>query len=249
MRRTVRDKLAAPVDRNPPAARRAERRQGAIVPALAKRIAFSLPAATDRMLGREALQGLDKALLKPTGLSPRRQAELKALFASMTASIPGAADYRIELRASQRIGANALALPSGIVVVTDALVELAANDDELIAVLAHEIGHLRQRHGLRRLLQDSATLLVLVAVTGDIGSMVSLGAALPNLLLQSKYSRDFEREADDFAFAYLKRHSIAPESLTAILLRMEKKFGASGASYWSSHPSAQERAERSRAAR
>jgi Zn-dependent protease with chaperone function len=218
------------------------------IPALAKQVAFSLPAATDRMLGQEALEGLDKVLLEPTQLTPKRRAELMALFSDMAASIPGAAGYRLELRASKRIGANALALPSGIVVVTDPLVKLANSDDELIAVLAHEIGHLRQRHGLRRVLQDSATALVVIAVTGDIGSVVSLTAALPALLVQSKYSRDFEREADDFALDYLKRRAIPAESLTAILLRMEKKAGAPGSfpDYLSSHPATKERAERSR---
>ncbi|MBI5107371.1 MAG: M48 family metallopeptidase, partial [Rhodocyclales bacterium] len=119
------------------------------IPALAKGIAFNLPVATDRMLGEEALTGLDATLLEPTRLPPRRQMELRTLFADMTAGIPGAAGYRIELRASKAIGANALALPSGLVVMTDSLVELAACDDELVAVLAHEIGHLEQRHGLR----------------------------------------------------------------------------------------------------
>jgi len=218
------------------------------IPALARQVAFSLPASTDRMLGQEALAGLDKALLEPTKLSPKRQAELKGLFSDMTAGIPGASDYRIELRASKMIGANALALPSGIVVVTDPLVDLASNDGELIAVLAHEIGHLRQRHNLRRVLQDSATVLVVIAVTGDIGSIISLTAALPALLVQSRYSRNFEREADDFAFDYLKQRAIPAESLTAILRRMEKKAGASGKfpDYLSSHPTTQERAERSR---
>ena len=221
------------------------------IPALAKQVAFRLPATTDRMLGQEALQGLDRVLLQPTRLPPKRIAELRSMFADMAAGIQGAGDYRLELRASKAIGANALALPSGIVVMTDPLVELAANDQELIAVLAHEIGHLRQRHGLRRVLQDSATALVIIVVTGDIGSVVSLTAALPALLVQSKYSRDFEREADDFALDYLKRRAIPAESLTAILLRMEKKAGSSGKlpDYLSSHPATQERAERSRALR
>ncbi len=218
------------------------------IPALAKQVASSLPAATDRMLGQEALEGLDKVLLQPTRLAPKRQAELRALFSDMAAGIPGAGGYRLELRASKMIGANALALPSGIVVVTDPLVELAKSDDELIAVLAHEIGHLRQRHGLRRVLQDSATVLVVVAVTGDIGSVVSLSAALPAQLMKSKYSRDFEREADDFAFDYLKRRAIPAESLSAILQRMEKKSAAPGSlpDYLSSHPATRERVERSR---
>jgi predicted Zn-dependent protease len=147
---------------------------------------------------------------------------------------------------SKGIGPNALALPSGIVVVTDSLVELAHSDAELIAVLAHEIGHLRQRHTLRRMLQGSATALLIVAITGDVGSIMSLAAALPTVLLNSSYSRDFEREADDFALDYLQRRSISPQALGDILLRMEKSSGGGSdiPDYLSSHPSTRERARK-----
>ncbi len=221
------------------------------IPALAKQVAFSLSPATDRMLGQEALAGLDKVFLRPSQLPPERQAGLRALFAEITTSVPGAADYRLELRTSKAIGANALALPAGIVVVTDPLVELAKNDHELTAVLAHEIGHLAQRHALRSVLHNSASALVIVAVTGDLGSLVSVTAAFPTLLVNLKYSRDFEREADDFAYDYLKRRGIPTESLNAILLRLEKKTGASRdvPDYLSSHPPVRERAERSRVTR
>ena len=159
------------------------------IPALAKQIAFGLSPSTDAMLGQEALAGLDKVLLEPTQLAPERQAEVKALFSDMTTNIDGASDYRLEFRASKKIGANALALPSGIIVITDPLVELAKNDGELTAVLAHEIGHLRQRHDLRRVLQGSATAVLIIAVTGDMSSVASLAAALPTFLVNSKYSR------------------------------------------------------------
>ena len=220
------------------------------IPAAAKQIAFRLPEATNRLLGQEALETLDQVLLQPTRLPSQRQAEVRKLFAEMTTGLPGADQYRIELRASKVIGPNALALPSGIVVVTDPLVELAKDDQELIAVLAHELGHLKQRHALRSVLQNSGTVVLLIAVTGDVSAVVSITATLPTLLVQSKYSRDFEREADDFAFDYLKQRNIPAESLTALLVRMEKKADASGGvmSYLSSHPATKERAERARAA-
>ncbi len=220
------------------------------IPTLAKRIAFGLPAASEATLGQGALAGLDNALLEPTRLSLQRQSELRLLFSDMARSIAGAGDYRLELRASHRIGANALALPSGIVVVTDALVELARNDDELIAVLAHEIGHLRQHHDLRRSLQASAPGLLIIVLTGDMSAITSLAAVLPALLIESRYSRAFEREADDFAFDYLRRRGIATESFSDILMRMEERGGATGSvpDFLSSHPASRERAERFRSA-
>lgn len=214
-----------------------------VIPAMAKQIAFSLPAATERALGQDALATLDRVLLEPTRLPKKRQDQLQALFAEMISGLPDARDYRLELRASSRIGANALALPSGIVVVTDPLIALAQADAELIAVLAHEIGHLSQRHSLRRLLQGSATAVLMIAITGDVGSAASLAATLPTVLLHSGYSRDFEREADEFALDYLKRKGIPTKALGDILLRMDQKSGGSGIpDYLSTHPAPQERA-------
>lgn len=221
------------------------------VPSLAKQVAFHLPVATDELIGKEALAELDQHFLHPSRLSPVRQAELSQHFADLQRDIPHAQRYQLVLRDSPSIGANALALPSGIIVMTDALVKLAQNEDELVGVLAHEIGHLQQRHAVRQLLQNSATALVVMVITGDIGTVTSLAAGLPTLLVQSKYSRDFEREADDFAFAYLKQHHRSPEALTGILLRMEKR-GSESASIWdvfSTHPATQERAERAKGMR
>ena len=86
------------------------------------------------------------------------------------------------------MGANAFALPNGTIVVTDDLVKLAEHDDELVAVLAHEIGHVVSRHALRRVLQDSGVMLLVAGITGDIVSISSLAAALPTLLIEAKYS-------------------------------------------------------------
>jgi predicted Zn-dependent protease len=221
------------------------------IPALAKEVASVLPPSIETALGRDALAGLDRMLLAPSELPPARQEKMRALFSNLVSSIEGAGGYRLELRSSKRLGANAFALPSGEVVVTDQLVELAQNDDELVAVLAHEIGHLRERHILRRLLQDSATVLLIAAVTGDLTSIVSLASALPAILLQAKYSRDFEREADEFALDTMKRHGVPAESFGAILLRMDERRGAAAdvPDYLSTHPAARERAERSRPAR
>lgn len=217
------------------------------IPELAKQVAFNLPVSTDKAIGRNALEGLDHVLLKPSALPLARQQHVRDLFSKMISGIEGAGDYRIELRSGGTLGANALALPSGVVVVTDGLVELAESDDELAAVFAHEIGHLQHRHSLRRLLQGSATVLVVVAVTGDLSSVASLGT-LPVVFLEVRYSRDFEREADDFALKYMQRHGLPPEAFASILLRMQRGRSEEFP-YLSTHPTTRERVERFRAGR
>ena len=219
------------------------------IPALAKQVAFALPATTEQLIASDALAALDRFVFTPSGLPPARQAALRTLHAGMTATIEGANGYRIEFRKGNRAGANALALPGGIIVVTDELVELAKDDREIEAVLAHEIGHLRQRHILRHMLQDSATALMIAVAVGDLTSLTSLAAAAPTLLLQAKFSRDFEREADDFALDYLGRQGIPPAMFGAILQRLEErrpdgtKGGPEAPDFLSTHPNTRERIE------
>ena len=89
-----------------------------------------------------------------------------------------------------------MALPSGTLIVTDAFVMLAANDDEIVSVLAHEAGHVEHHHGLRLVFQNSVVALVITWLVGDVSTLL---AAAPTALLQAKYSRDFERDADAYA--------------------------------------------------
>lgn len=220
------------------------------IPALAERVASAVPPATEVSLGRESLAMLDRVAFAPSRLPELRRRELSVLFGRMTRDLPFAAGYRLEFRASDRLGANALALPSGIIVVTDRLVEIASHDDELVAVLAHEMGHVRHRHALRHVLQGSATGLIVAAVTGDITSISSLAAGLPTALIDATYSRRFETEADDAAVAYLKSRRIPLKRFAAILSRLQAEHGRDGAGerkgrsltdYFSTHPVTEER--------
>jgi Zn-dependent protease with chaperone function len=140
------------------------------------------------------------------------------------------------------------------------MVKLSADDDELLAVLAHEIGHVVHRHGLRTLVQNSLFAFEVLAITGDVHGTSHMFLGLPVLLTELSYSRDFEREADDFALSYLMRQGISPVHFANLMRRIEKKRAAETApsnntvhgrtpkSGWqdflSTHPSMKERLRR-----
>ena len=223
------------------------------IPFLATKAAFALPAATEELMGRETLQVLDRLVLKPSKLSKERRGELSALFGAMTAGYPERRGWRLEFRSGEAVGANAFALPAGIVVVTDRLITLAKSDQEIAGVLAHEMGHVNRRHALRHLMQNSATALLIATVTGDITSITSLSATLPAVLIDAKYSRDFEQEADDAAVQYLKKAGIPVRSYADILTRLgeehrkgrhEQKTASGFGELFSDHPLIQERVRR-----
>lgn len=194
------------------------------VPSLARRAALALPPATENMLGREALATLDRVLMKPSTLEKERREQLSALFRRVAGPGTDASGYRLEFRSSPPIGANAFALPSGIVVITDELVDLARQDDELAAILAHELGHVRGRHIMRHIMQSSAAGLIVATLTGDLVSITSLAATLPTVLVDASFSREFEREADNAAIAWMKSAGIAPRRYAEILGRLQAQL-------------------------
>ncbi len=215
------------------------------IPYAAKQVAFALPHEVDESLGSGALAALDELVFEPSTLNAGYRQRLQAQFDALVAkSDMGADRIRLEFRASPVMGPNALALPSGIVIMTDELVHLATHEEEVMAVLAHEIGHIRHRHSLRGVLQNSTVALGIATVTGDLGSLTAISAALPTLLVELKYSRAFELEADGYAVDLMTTMDIEPSALGSILTRMTRGRNDETSGYFSTHPAPAERVKR-----
>ncbi|MFM8333615.1 MAG: M48 family metallopeptidase [Candidatus Methylumidiphilus sp.] len=216
------------------------------IPYLAERVAYAIPVEMEGQMGAQTLQGLDNLLFAPTALTFKQQDRAKRLFAGLLSEPSNSGARRLEFRAVQGHVANALSLPAGIVVVTDPLVALADTDEQLQAVLAHELGHAHHRHSLRSWLQNSVAALLTTAVLGDVSSVAANVAVLPTLLLESQYSRAFEEEADDFAAQSLHNRGLSSCHLGVILTKLEAapRDGQSMPGFLSSHPATEERVRR-----
>ncbi len=192
-----------------------------LVPALSTVIVKQLPVTVEQKLGQGSLELMDKHLFVASTLTEPQQQHLQQVFQRYFSD--DIRDYSLVLnfRHSADIGANAFALPSGDLLVTDDLVNLAASDFELLAVIAHEVGHVKYRHVMRRVVQDSLLVILITLATGDISTLSSAALAAPTLLLEMGYSRDFEREADQFALAFLQRHQIDTVNFSNIMARMD----------------------------
>lgn len=186
----------------------------------AARVGVTLvPPSVDAALGARALEAIDREWMRPSALPLAEQARIRGAFENALSAVPAASvpAHRLIFRAS-KLGPNAFALPGGTMVLTDELVELVDADTGVITgVLAHEIGHLRHRHGMRLLLQASAIGAVAGLVIGDFSSLI---AAVPVLLGEARYSRDAEREADAESVRILKAARISP----AVMVRFFEKI-------------------------
>ncbi|MFL6718090.1 MAG: M48 family metallopeptidase [Burkholderiaceae bacterium] len=207
------------------------------LPLAADLVASNLPPAVERRLGDATLQALDARLLAPSQLQPEQQQRIRTRFSTLADSAEDAPRFELLFRKS-RVGPNALALPAGRIVLTDELVTLLADDENaLMAVLAHELGHLHHRHLVQRLVHGAAVGAAGMALFGDASGLV---AALPTLMLDLHYSREAEREADLYAATLLKNAGLGPDTLATALERLggDKEDGPA---YLSTHPATTER--------
>ena len=219
------------------------------VPAAAKLIAHHLPPAVYEIAGEQTLRLLDQMVFEPSELDQPREQQLRAHLKSALDEHP---DQMIQIvfRKGARIGPNAFALPNGVIIFTDEMVSIAKHDDEIMAVLAHEIGHVVHRHGMRRVIQDSLMSFAVLAVTGDASGVSELFLGMPVILTELAYSRAFEREADQYALKYLTAHKIPSRRFSDLISRIDSSHKAKEgdkenrwAGYLSTHPSTRERME------
>jgi Zn-dependent protease with chaperone function len=191
------------------------------VPELAQRVADATPPSIEAKMGDQVIKGLDTkyGYFTPSKMDKSRQASIVAAMNQMCEATKNCPQYRLEFRESEAIGPNAFALPGGIVVITDDLIKLSKNDMEIVAVLAHELGHVKKRHAFRQSIQGALSGLILAAITGDVSSMAS---GLPTALMQMRYTRALEIEADAFSLQALQKACLPPKAFADILLRLAK---------------------------
>ncbi|MCC5807944.1 MAG: M48 family metallopeptidase [Opitutales bacterium] len=218
------------------------------IPLMAENAARGMPAEIETMVARESMRALDRTFLSPSALAPERKEALRDGFDAFAARKPATPTYRIEFRRS-RIGPNAFALPAGLIVITDELVELAETDAEVYAVAAHELGHVHHNHGMRSALQAAGHFIVITVFLGDVSSVLSVAAALPSVLIETGHSRRFELEADTFAAEFGMATGLGVAPLVSILESLTDAYGGEGKhlSWISTHPPTAERVELLRA--
>lgn len=197
------------------------------VPAVSRLIAYQLPADSLDTVAKETLAIMDKTYFSPSHLSQARQAGLKAHFAPVLAAFPEL-PLKVEFRRGGDIGANAFALPDGTIIFTDEMVELAQTDDELVAVLAHEIGHVALRHSMRAAIANGLLGFIYVTLVGDGAALSDLLIGLPVALTSLSYSRRHETEADRFSAAYLDRAGIDRQKFIDLMRRLGQSAACSG---------------------
>ncbi|WP_051332640.1 M48 family metallopeptidase [Cucumibacter marinus] len=136
---------------------------------------------------------------------------------------------------------NAFALPGGRIFYFSALLKASDDPDAFAGVLAHEIGHVVERHGMENAVATAGSGLLVALVLGDATGL-SVGAVVGQALIDSRFSREAERSADNFAIAAADRLGFGLEPMGDMLVDVAGGGDAERAlSLLSSHPLTDER--------
>ncbi|MCW5954875.1 MAG: M48 family metalloprotease, partial [Propionibacteriaceae bacterium] len=156
-------------------------------------------------------------------------------------------DYQFAVIRDPRI--NAFAVPGGYVYVHSGLLAALHNDDELAAVLGHEIAHVHAHHVVRQ--QEKSTVLNYTALLGTLLSIVqpAVGslATAASQAAKLQYTREFEQEADYLGARYMQAAGYDPRAMLdffTLLSDQQRLTPSSAPPYLQTHPWSDERLDR-----
>lgn len=205
------------------------------------------PPSFVETMDRANLEAFDRTIAAPTALSEGEQARLQTIFdrlASAASPAGASSDLNLRFRAMDGLGPNALALPGGTVIVTDELVQRFPDEDILAGVLGHEIAHVQEEHGLKRIYRSLSIYVLVMLIVGDVGPFLEDALLEGNLLLSLAHSREQEREADRIGIELAEKAGYEPAALAEFLEALSNEIGGRQPNGWlSTHPAPTGRAE------
>ena len=199
-----------------------------------------VPLSADKSLGDALARQLEKELVLEG--NSFRQKRLNRIAKDLLPK-KSPHQYRFSVVTDSRI--NAFAAPGGHIYFFSGLIDHASSDEEIAAVVAHEIGHVEKRHSMQQLIRTLGLIYVVKIFVGtgfEELDMIEAISELSGLLMIFNYSRAFEREADLFAAELLRERCHSIGGLIDFLKNYPNESIVSEKMNWlSTHPSNEER--------
>lgn len=194
------------------------------VPLLASRIVGLVPTAWEQSLGDTVAVQMEASLSDSGGLpicdtNPNSLAN-RAITRFGNAALEGSGSpFSLDIKVVKSDIPNAFALPGGRVYFFSALLDQAQSQDEFAGVLAHEVGHVAHRHGMEQLISSAGTGALIGFILGDMTG-ISVAAGLGSTVIDARFSRDAERQADVYAAQVAQRLDFRPSGLADLINRV-----------------------------
>ena len=219
---------------------------------LTSALADKVPAEWEKRFGESACKDLaleEKILTANAPYNAQVRVVTNALLSAL-----GATRREFQFHIIENTNLNAFAVPGGQVFIFSGLLDSAKRPEELAGVLAHEIAHVTRRHSLRNIISSAGLWLTISAFFGDAEGLTAILTDGSQFLLSQKFSRDFEREADDTGWDYLVAANVDPRGMIDFFETIRKEQEKSTAGHLANqfdilvtHPATDERMKHLRA--
>jgi predicted Zn-dependent protease len=215
------------------------------LPILAEPIASLMPLSWEERMGQN-VRGQALAILARNTkecAAPEGKAAVDALVQRLAATTETRYSFNVMVIDSPVV--NAFAAPAGYIVVFRGLLDKASSAEEVAGVVAHEMGHVIERHGTEALIRQLGLNAILGALLGDASGVGSTAAEVGSQLAVLSYGRAAEREADRVGVDMLNKADIRGAGLVAFFQRIGKEQGGDSGGvlrYLGTHPPTGERA-------
>lgn len=173
-------------------------------------IAPQIPVSWETSLGESALAQYRVG----ANFMDEEKAEeaLKPMVSALIEALPSDR-YSYQFSIVNESSINAFALPGGKIVIHSALILKAQTAEELLGVLAHEMMHIEEQHGVRNVIGAAGIYILISGVLGDVNGVLALLSSAAPLLLNQSYSRRYEQQADTKGLELLIDADINPRGL------------------------------------
>ena len=210
------------------------------IPGLASAATPYVPVTWEESLGRQVVTQL--APNTERCRDPERLRKLDHIVHTLTATRP-TSPYRITLSVVDDPAVNAFAAPGGQVLILRGLLEQTASPEQLAGVLAHELQHVYQRHTTKAILEQTASSLLLTAVSGDVSGGLAWGLEGARTMGSLHYSRSHETEADLEGLRMMQAARLDPAAMIAFYGHMQNgaREHSGPPDFLSTHPDMGER--------
>lgn len=196
-----------------------------LTPVVSRYVAGKIPAEQEKYLAEKLLAEVHKDLpaCRPNDKGRRAFAKLMKRVYPL---YPGEKAEDLDISVVDVQVENAFTFPGGKIVIFDGLIKSSESPEELAGVLAHEIGHAKERHILQKIVQTLSFTFIFQFISGDFSSAFAID---PSTLLgvgTLSFDRGMESEADLRAKERLIRSQLRSDGLVTFFERQEKKYGS-----------------------
>ena len=202
-----------------------------------ERLSAYIPAEAEQSIGRRAFEQsfAPRIVALPEDLQPTWKALIDRVVANERLN-----GHNVEIHLVKEPVANAFAFPGGFVAVTTELVLKAESPEEILGVVAHELGHVIHRHAIKGLAGDIG-MFVFAGLLFGVTDVYSVAALSATRIHQLEYSREQELDADITGLHILSDAKISHKGLKDFFSRPKELPGEKVPRWLSTHPLDEER--------